>query len=219
MATPSRETSPSLLEALVVSTVLAIALQAIPAWAANRFFVGWLVARSWTAHFSDVVDGLSLLLALALCVGARQRSGLVLGRWRNQTAKVIGLCLVPVVLTAVIYPLTERPFAGSRMGVWLLSPAAQELLFSGYVFGLLRQASPGPLHPKLVLDRAGWLTALLFALWHLPNLQALGLSYTAFQLVYTFAGMAWTLLARQWTGSVIAGIATHTLINLIAWWP
>ncbi len=78
MSTSPKETSPSLLEALVLSTVLAIALQALPQWTTNRFLVGWLIDHGWTAHVADVVDGFALLLALALCVGARERSGVEL---------------------------------------------------------------------------------------------------------------------------------------------
>ncbi len=62
-----------------------------------------------------------------------------------------------------------------------------------------------------------FITAAFFCVAHVPNFLGIDASYVAFQLIYTFVGGAWVLLARQWTGSVLPGIATHMAVNFVAW--
>jgi len=130
---------------------------------------------------------------------------------------VLGICALPVALTAIIYPFTSRPFQCVRVGVWLISPAAQDLLFTGYLYGLLDAAFPGRLIGRLPMNKAVFITASFFALWHVPNFAGMHASFVSFQLLYTFLGGARILLARQLTGSVLPGIITHMAVNFIAW--
>lgn len=131
--------------------------------------------------------------------------------------QILGICALPVVLTAIIYPFTSQPFAGGHIGVWLISPIAQDLLFTGYLYGLLEAAFPGTVGKRLRINRAVFLTAVFFSLWHVPNLAGIPVPYVLFQLVYTLVGGAWVLLARQLTGSILPGIATHMAVNFLAW--
>jgi membrane protease YdiL (CAAX protease family) len=62
-----------------------------------------------------------------------------------------------------------------------------------------------------------FLTAAFFCLWHVPNFMGIHVSYVLFQLGYTLIGGAWVLLARQLTGSVLPGIATHMAVNFLSW--
>jgi membrane protease YdiL (CAAX protease family) len=117
----------------------------------------------------------------------------------------------------MVYPFTSQPFTGQSIGMWLISPAAQDLLFTGYLYGLLDTAFPGRVNARLPVNRAVFFTAVFFALWHVPNFSGIQPSYVVFQLAYTFVGGAWVLLARQLTGSVLPGIATHMAVNFIAW--
>jgi membrane protease YdiL (CAAX protease family) len=129
---------------------------------------------------------------------------------------VIGICALPIVLTAIVYPLTAQPFKGDRAGAWLISPLAQELLFTGFIYGRLDASFPGTIHGRLPIRRALLLTAVFFMLWHVPNFEGMGAGYVMFQLAYTLIGGAWGLLARQLTGSILPGVFTHMAVNFVA---
>lgn len=168
------------------------------------------VAVSWA--IPD--DSWALVYSVALVLAARSPLRLV-GELRPHARRVAFVCAVPVVLALIVVPLTDRPFQGQRIGLWLVSPLAQELLFLGFVFGLLVPRWPSNRTwrptPALVV------TAVLFSCWHLPNLRSLPVGYVVFQLAYTLVGMLWTGLTRQWTGSILYSTATHMAVNFIAW--
>jgi len=132
---------------------------------------------------------------------------------------VLLVCGAPILLTALVYPnLAERPFAGASWSLWAISPVAQDLVFIGLLYGFLDTAFPGDVLPRIPLRRALVLTALFFALWHVPNLSSgMSAGYVAFQLGYAAVGVIVVGLSRQWTGSILYGTLTHTAINAIAW--
>ena len=204
-------------EALLLGLVLVVAFHAIPQWVFNLFPTRRLydsLGANWYGTLYDAITGLAPLL---LCLGAPSRCGLKLGVWRGHTLTVIAICLLPVVLTAIIYPFTSRPFSGLQIGIWLVSPFAQDLLFTGYLYGLFDQVFPGVVHQRMRINKAVIVTALFFALWHTPNFGGMPATYVSFQLLYTFLGGAWILLARQLTGSILPGLLTHMACNFIAW--
>ena len=204
-------------EAVVLGLVLVAAFHAIPYWTLsflpNRLIFEWLGPSGYATFY----DGLTLLMPLLLCLGAPMRSGLTLGVWRGHVTRVAVIMVIPIALTAIVYPFTSQPFRGDRIGCWLVSPAAQDLLFPGYIYGILSTAWPQTGRGRGHNLRPILLTALLFSIWHLPNFSGLAPTYVVFQLAYTFLGGAWMLLARVITGSVLPVIATHMLVNFIAW--
>jgi membrane protease YdiL (CAAX protease family) len=204
-------------EAVVLSGTLVAAFHAVPFWLFRFFDSRELRGRLGENVFWTLFDVTSCILPLALCLAAPRRSGLKLGQYKAHAWKVLGICIVPVVLTALIYPLTSRPFQSQRIGMWLVSPLAQDLLFAGYLFGLLNSTFPGSIHQRLPIRQAVFLTALFLALWHVPNFQGVAAAYVSFQLIYTFLFCGWLLLARQLTGSLLPGLLTHMACNFIAW--
>ena len=57
---------------------------------------------------------------------------------------------LPVLGAALVYPrLPERPFAGLDVGFWLLSAPAQDLVFSGFLYGRFERLYPNYVHPRL----------------------------------------------------------------------
>lgn len=207
---------PGRAEVLLLALVLVAAFHAVPSWTLR-----FLPAQQWYDRlgrdgFNNLYDVLSLVLPLVLCLGTPSRSGFRIGVWQGRTAKVLGICALPIALAAGIYPLTSQPFRGDPIGAWLISPAAQELLFAGYLYGLIDTVFPGVVHDRLRIRKAVVLTALFFAMWHVPNFSGIQTSYVLFQLMYTFVGGAWALLARQLTGSLLPGIGVHMAVNFIA---
>ena len=166
-------------------------------------------------------DLLFLAEGLALCAIAPRASGLRLGlreHWRRFAVPLIVVFALPPVLTVTVYAqLTNRPFHGSTWSMWLVQAAAQELVFTGFLYAQLGKVYGEPsrewrgaLHPVVLLS------ALCFAAWHLPNARWFSPRYLAFQLIYTFAGGVWVLQMRRWTGSLLPGMANHILVNWLA---
>lgn len=204
-------------ESLLLATVLVAAFLSIPGWVMHYLPARAIYNRLGANGYGTLYDGISVLMPLLLCLAAPVRSGLVLGQWRGQTLKIVGICALPIVLTGIIYPLTSRPFSGERIGVWLVSPLAQDLLFAGYLYGVFATTFAGVVHPRVRIGRAVLVTAVFFGFMHVPNFGDMTASYVAFQLLYTSVGSAWMLLARQLTGSVLPGVMTHMAVNCIAW--
>ena len=203
-------------ESLLLSVVLVAAWHAIPRWGFGFLPRRQLFESLGEYGYATLFNAATVIMPLLLCLGAPIRSGLSNGRWRGHGLKVAGICLSAIALTGIVYPFTSRPFSGGHFGQWLISPLAQDLLFTGYLYGLLAGAFPGRIHARIPVDRAVVLTAALFALWHVPNFWGMSGAYVSFQLAYTFIGGAWVLLARQLTGSIIPGVLTHMGVNFIA---
>lgn len=203
-------------ESLILATVLVASFHAIPLWILHLLPARAIYEHLGAKGYATLYDALSMAMPLLLCLCAPIRSGLKPGRWKGQIRTVLAICAVPIVLTAIFYPFTSRPFSGDRIGGWLLSPLAQDLLFAGYLYGLFKTTFSGNILRKPPIDRAILVTAVFFALWHVPNLVAIPASYVAFQLLYTFVGLAWMLIARQLTGSILPVLLTHMVCNFIA---
>jgi membrane protease YdiL (CAAX protease family) len=164
----------------------------------------------------DWYCGCELVFGLALALPTWRASGLRVGAIRRHWRGVLVVCGSAVAAAAAVYPFTSRPFAGGPVGGWLLSPPAQELVFTGFLYGRFERLYPAYVHPRLPVRRAVVVTAVFFAASHLWNFGTMAPGYVAFQLAYTFAGAVWVGLARQWTGSILPGVATHMAVNFIA---
>jgi membrane protease YdiL (CAAX protease family) len=206
-------------EALALALVLTISAAAVPNW--------WLVFEVWDTCFdADFViprdyapDFALLLLGLPLAIAAPRRAGLRFGDIARHWPKVIVVCGIPLLLTALVYPrLAERPFAGMPASMWLISPPAQDLLFMGVIYGCLEPHFGHYVHPRLPIRRVLPLGGLFFAAWHLPWIfNGASPGYVAFMCAYTFLGYTVVGLCRQWTGSVLYVTAAHVAGNYIAW--
>lgn len=204
---------------LAVALVVTLSARAIPNWN--------FLARVWKerlggedmlsyALFHDLV---LLVLGACLALSSPRQSGLRLGALRDHWRGVLLVCGVPILLTAIVYPnLPSRPFAESNWSMWLISPLAQDLVFIGFLYGQLDRVFPSRVCERLPVSTALVLTALFFALWHVPNFEGMSVGYVTFQLIYTAAGLVVVGLSRQWTGSIAYATITHSAINLIAWY-
>jgi len=205
-------------EVILLAVVLVAAHKAIPYWLLWRILPSSVIHHEFCRHgYGNFSDALSVIMPLLLCLGTATRSGLRLGTWRPRTWRIICVCALPVALTAIVYPFTSQPFTGDRIGCWLISPAAQDLLFGGYLYGLLNVTFPGCISSRVRLSKAALLTAAFFSLWHTPNFLQIGAAFVTFQLLYTFVGCVWILLTRQWTGSILPVVISHMAANFVSW--
>ncbi len=174
----------------------------------------WLCGVTWSYWF----EGWTLVYGLALTLWAPVRSGLVIGRIREHWRGVLVVCGVPLLLTVVVYPLLDlHAFKGASSSMWTVSPAAQDLVFFGFVYRVLDSAWSGRVIAWLPIEWPLLLTALVFTAWHLPNFAAMPPRFATFQLMYVLLGAAVIGLARQWTGSLLYGWIVHTVANVVAW--
>lgn len=92
----------------------------------------------------------------------------------------------------------------------LVAPLGEELLFRGWVYGLIERLWPGK---KLTLTfpfpAAVWLSALAFSVWHAQN-------HDPFQVGYTFFTGLWFGYLRWRTDGLAIPFVFHALINLAA---
>jgi membrane protease YdiL (CAAX protease family) len=204
---------------LALAFVLTVTAAAVSDWRVLQVVWQRYLGGPAIVSYPTTVSLTFLVLGLVLAIPARHRSGLTLGRQPDSwlaTAAVVG---VPVVCVALIYPiLPERPFAGASRDMWLLSPVAQDLWFLGVLYGRLDAVFRGDVHRHVPIRQALPLTALFFALWHLPNLlSTMSPGYVAFQLSYVFVGCVLVGLSRQWTGTIMYATLSHMAVNYIAW--
>jgi membrane protease YdiL (CAAX protease family) len=160
-----------------------------------------------------------LAFGLLLTIPTWKRSGLRIGSIRKHWKAVLIVCGIPVLVTALVYPqLGERPFARAGAEMWLISPLAQDLVFMGFIYGILESSFPDYVHPRVPVRRGLLIGAVAFAAWHLPNLfSAMSPAFLAFQLLYTSAGFVLTGLSRQWTGSLLYATLSHSGVNCVVW--
>jgi membrane protease YdiL (CAAX protease family) len=157
-----------------------------------------------------------LAYALMLALPTWRRSGICIGDVRRWWPHVLFICGLPVVITALVYPrLDEQPFAKASWSFWVIGPPAEDLIFSGFLYGRLRLSFTGQIHPRVPIHTALFVTAWLFSFWHAPML-AQSVGYGLFQMLYTFVGGTFVGLIRQWTGSVLYGMMSHMAVNAIA---
>ena len=204
--------------ALSLAVVLTIAASAIPSWVVvtEAWRADWLGLQSvpWPVVRSFVLLALGLLLVLP----TRERSGLRIGRLREHWRGVLLVCGATVLATALVYPLLPvRPFGRAHASMWAVSPLAQELVFSGFIYGYLESRFPEYLHPRVRIRWALLITTILFGLWHAPSFLTTSAGYVWFQIFYTGVLGIVPALSRQWTGSILPTVLCHTAVNFIAW--
>lgn len=197
-----------------LALALVVASHAVPAW-----LLDVLLERApgpvRALGYGNAHDLVSLAFGALLALPAARASGLRLGA--RPPLRAILVAVAPVIATLIIYPnLPTRPFAGQRVGLWAISPMAQDLLFVGYLYGRFDALAPSPLERRGP-GAALLVTAAMFAAWHVPNFRNMPNGYVLFQLAYTFVGLVVTGLSRQWTGSALYTMATHVLVNFVAW--
>lgn len=209
-------------ETLVLAFIITFAAHAVPQWLSQQ-----LRLAEWFGHFaikndaqalelwSGVSDSLCLLFGLLLVAPHPRQYGLCIGTIRPNWRRVLLVIGGPSLVSASVAPFLTLP--KFQVSLWLISPLAQDLVFSGYLYTHLERAFPGPLHARVHIHRAVLWTAFFFMLWHMPNFACWPWTFVLLQLAYTFAGALIVGLTRQWTGSIWYVTIAHTIGNFGAW--
>jgi hypothetical protein len=202
---------------------------------ASRRITGTLLLVGFAAFNLSLIESISpdwnvpvvthhfvfLIEALVLCVLAKHFAVFGIGdveRWRRFGLSIAILFAIPPLMVISVYAtMTSKPFAGIRWDNWLVSSAAQELFFAGFIYGCLARLHGEPsIEARSTFHQVLLLTALSFMAWHWPNARYFSHEYMVFQFAYTFLGGILTLQMRRWTGSLWPGVANHILVNYLA---
>ena len=198
--------------------VLVLSFQYVTTFLASIFFdLESLYIKVGYETYFNIMDLFSLVMPLCLALSAPIRSGLVIGEWREHFRKIVFFISFPVVLAFIIYRFTGQPFKDANIGVWLISPLAQDLFF-GFIFGVILKYFPGDYTFRNIrVKKSLLLIGILFSLWHIPNFQTGEVGFVTFQLIYTFIFAFMIYHTRLWTGSILPILITHMLTNYLAW--
>lgn len=207
------------IEWLCLAIILTFAAHKFPEWV-TLLSAGFVPGVVQVIGYGNYYWLWTFAFGVLLVVASPKRYGVRIGLIRPHIGKTAFVCILPVVLTAIVYPqLPVRPFSGAPVGSWLISPLAQDLVFIGYLYTKFDDLFPGFIHRRVPIRWALIITGFFFAAWHLPNFAGIPAGYVVFQLFYSFAGFVFIGLSRQWTGSIIYMTCVHMAVNLIAWLP
>jgi membrane protease YdiL (CAAX protease family) len=175
--------------------------------------------RGLKGHYHRFADLCLILVGLILTLPAPRESGLRIGNIRKHWKGVLFLTGGPVLLCAIVYPnLPQRPFHKMDLSIWLTSPLAQDLIFGGVIYRLLRPHFSGFIHRRVPMEWALPVGGLFFASWHVQNFASFPAAYVVFQLVYTWSAFTFVGLTRQWTGSILYVDLAHMAGNFVPWY-
>jgi hypothetical protein len=207
-------------EALSLATALTILAIVLP-WSGqvNYLYTHYFESVPGLGHFSRFADVCLIVVGLILTLPVPSESGLRIGNIREHWKGVLLLTAGPVLVCALVYPrLPTQPFEKSDLSIWLTSPLAQDLMFGGVIYRILRPHFSGYIHPRVKLEWALPVGGLFFAGWHTQNFAVFPTGYVLFQLLYTWAAFTFVGLTRQWTGSILYVNLAHMAGNFVPWY-
>ncbi len=129
----------------------------------------------------------------------------------------VQISVLPVVLALLCGLFRPGPKAPLALLWYVFSiPVGEELLFRGWIYGILSRRWPQMASDTNPLPVALWLSAAAFAIWHLQNLTREPLTLVVFQLLYTFLTGVWLGYLRWKTGKLLFPVLGHIAVNLSA---
>jgi membrane protease YdiL (CAAX protease family) len=173
---------------------------------------------------SRTVQGLPLIgcvLALLMVFWSPDAFGLRLGNHR----KVWWVYLAYAGLSALYSWLwgwlaPDRVVRAFGEHIWpstyLLAPFREELLFRGFMYGVLAEMYPESEASARWISKPVLLTSVLFGLWHFTWVDAIGLAWGLEHVAFTFGvGLVYGYIRRR-SGSVLGPFLLHTADNFAA---
>lgn len=156
-----------------------------------------------------------LACGVALVLVAPRAMGLRLGLVRKHLVLIGVVTVVALALSALgAALLPENPFEDGPVGMWLMTPVGEELIFRGFAYTLLLWAFPTQRTQRWGLSYAVVGSALLFGVWHIAMLGNVGFAWA--QAAYTALAGLMLGVMRERTGSVLPCVTTHMGANYVA---
>lgn len=176
------------------------------------------VNGSWLDR--TVLDIALLVFGLLLVASHPVRSGITLGTGQHRSKVLTAMAIIIGGVLAYRLIIGVGAFDGwsTSWSIWAISPVAQELVFSGFILGLLNEHFPRWWHPSLPLTGAVVLSAALFGMWHfIPDLIFDDGDWTWLLFRQAYTAIPWMLYAmtRLWTGTILYAVIMHVIANFI----
>lgn len=191
------------------------------------FMANFLLSRiGWIISFliSDGVYALPLIgcvLVLLLVFWSPDRFGLTLGTHR----KVWWIYLACGAALAAYYmlrwhivPQHVLQVIGeqARPSSYLLTPFSEELLFRGFMYGVLAEMYPASESSRRWLSKPVVMTAILFGLWHWGGITSVGWLWGLVHVALMIGvGLVFGVIRRR-SGSVLGPFLLHAVGNFVA---
>ena len=223
MVESEKPTNPNRAECLLLALVITMSFITVPWWiyGVTASKVARLIQQAggfWPTFSQLYFDFLTLIIGLLLVIGSPRKYGLCIGDIRQNWGRVllaIGIPLTVCTIGCLFVPLPA--WIGANIGIWLISPFAQDLVFAGFLYTTIEPAFPGNIHPRVPVRKTLLITGVFFSLHHVPGFLVADAWFVWFQLCYTYAGFVCAGLTRQWTNSMLYLTVSHTAGNFIAW--
>lgn len=157
------------------------------------------------------------VLVLLLVFWSPNAFGLKLGNHRKVWWIYVacGVCYAAFLL----FGRDLLPYPGAcchRMpSAYLLAPFREELLFRGFMYGVLVEMYPSSEASRKWISKPVLFTAILFGLWHLAAITFWGWSWGLGYVGYTFFAGLVMGYARRRSGSILGPFFMHAVGNYI----
>lgn len=211
---------------LVLALVVTFGLVALPIYWLHRLIGLERLVGPPNAHAYML-----LLAGIALTCYNPEAFGVTLGRHRRAWwlyAIGFGFLVIYVPLFKLLDPFYQP--LPSFIGMFMIAPLAEELIFRGFLFAVLVDLANRPeagkrYNPRKILTAPVIWNAILFGLWHLGPLYRAAYEGTTADLwqvpvrvVVTGLGGLYLAALREKTGSILGPTLFHMLFNLVAGW-
>ena len=188
------------------------------AWHIERG-VGLLVSLI-TGEFIRPLPLIGCVLVLLLVFWSPDRFGLTLGKHRKAWWGYVACGAVLGAYYALSWYALPRDLVHVigqciRPSSYLLTPFSEELLFRGFMYGVLAEMYPESEASRRWFSKAVVMTAVLFAVWHWGWIKVLGWSWGLTCVVFSFGvGLVFGVIRRR-SGSVLGPFFMHAVGNYI----
>lgn len=111
-----------------------------------------------------------------------------------------------ICVSNLLFLWASNPWRQFAITYTLIVPLTEELLFRGYILGKLNTEFAGFVNTRIGLSWAVIGSALLFGIWHVPNVRV-------FQVLFTIVGGLIFGVLREKTGTIYASVLLHIITN------
>ena len=180
------------------------------------FFSRIMIPSSWNVpvnETSSLILRSVVLLAFAPFVYVK-RSISGISMHRKLDRGLIFMAMLICVSNLIFLWAINNPWRQVAITYTLIVPLTEELLFRGYILGKLKTEFGGFVNMKIGLSWAVIGSALLFGIWHVPNIWVgFSLSMGVLQVFFSIVGGLIFGILREKTGTIYASVLLHIITN------
>jgi membrane protease YdiL (CAAX protease family) len=180
------------------------------------FFSRIVIPSSWNVPVNEtaslILRSVVLLTVAPFVYVKRSISGISMHRKLDRG--LIFMATLICVSNLLFLWASNNPWRQVATTYTLIVPLTEELLFRGYILGKLKTEFGGFVNMKIGLSWAVIGSALLFGIWHVPNIwTGFSPSTGILQVFFTIVGGLIFGVLREKTGTIYASVLLHMITN------